>query len=90
MTVMNLQMSWWYLTNEWMMRHPRIPHKLFTDNMIAGNVSKWGNNNPQVYGTSFGWTRLLPMKLKSDSHETLPLLFKHYGVPHDMITDNSK
>ena len=58
--------------------------------MIAGTVSKPVNNNAQVYVTSFGWTCLFPMKLKSDNHETLKLLFKCDVVPPDMIMDNSK
>ena len=89
-TVMNPQMSRRYPSNEGMVRYPRLPHTLFTDIMISGTVSKRGNKNAQVYGTSFSWTTLLPMKLNSDTHETLPLLFKRDGVPPEMIMDKSK
>ena len=58
--------------------------------MISGTVSKLGNTNAQVYGTHFGWTRLFQMKLKSDTYDTFPLLFKCYGFPPEMIMDNSK
>ena len=55
-TVMNPQISRQYLTNDFMLRYPRLPHPLFTDTMIVGSVSKHVNNNNQFYGTSFVWT----------------------------------
>ena len=53
-------------------------------------MSKRGNNNAQLYGTSFVWTRFFPIKIKSDAHEIFLLLLNHGGVPTDMIMDNSK
>ena len=88
--VTNIKMLWRYPTNDWMLRHPCLPHQLFTDTMIYWTVSKRGNNNSQVDATYFGWTHLLPIKMKSDAHDKLPLIFKHYSVPPDMIMDNSK
>ena len=88
--VANPQMPRQYPTNDQMLRYPRLTHPLFTDTMIAGTVSKRGNKNSRVYGTSFGLTRFPPMKLKSDDNETLSLLFKHDGVLPEMIMDNSK
>ena len=89
-TVMKPLISRRYPTNYRMLRYPRLLHSLLTDTIIAGTVSNCGNNNAQLYVTYFGWTRLFPMKLKSDAHETLPLLFKRYGIPPEMIMDNSK
>ena len=86
--VMNPHISQWYPNNERMLRNPHTPHPLFTDTMIAGTFSTHRNNNAQVYGPSFGWTRFPPTKLKSDTYETLPLIFKSDGVPPEM--DNSK
>ena len=88
--VINLQISRQYPTNNRILRYPCVLHPLYTDTMIAGTVSKPVNNNAQVYVTSYGWKRLFPMKLKSDDNETLPLIFKRYGVPPEMIMDNSK
>ena len=58
--------------------------------MIYGTVYKHGNNNSQVYGISFGWTSLFPMKLKSEAHEKFTSIFKRDGVPPDMIMYNYK
>ena len=77
-------------TNDRMLRYRRLPHDLYTDTLIAGTVSKRGNKNAQVYGTSFGWCRAHPMERKSQAHETVSLLFKRDGVPPAMIMDNSK
>ena len=41
-TVMNLQMSWWYPTNGQILRCPCITHRLFTETVISGTVSKRG------------------------------------------------
>ena len=83
-------MSRQYPTNDHILRYSRLPHPLFTDTMISGTVSKHVNKNAKVYGTTFGWTYLFPMTLKSEDHETFPLIFKRYGVPPEMIMDNSK
>ena len=89
-TVMNLQIPRRYTNNAQMLRYPRLPHPLFTDTVIAGTLSNHRNKNSQVYATYYGWTRLFPIKLKSDAHETLPLTFKRDGVLPDMIMNNSK
>ena len=88
--VINPAMSRRYPTNDRMLRYPRLLHPLFSDTLIAGTMSKRGNKNAQVYGSSFGWCRAFPMRLKSEAHESLPLLFKQDGVPSEMIMDNSK
>ena len=80
--VMNPHMSQQYPTNDQMLRYPHLPNPVITDTMISGTISKHVNNNSQVCGTSFGWTRLLPMKITSDAYETFPLLFKRDGVPY--------
>ena len=84
-TVINPVISQLYLTNYRMLRYPRLPHPLFTDTMIAGTVSKLENGNAHVYVTSFGSPHLFPLKLNSDAHEILLLLFNHDGVPPEMI-----
>ena len=43
-----------------------------------------------MYGASFGWAQAFTMAQKGDTHETLSLLFKRYGVPSKMIVDESK
>ena len=51
--VMNPHMSQRYPNNDRILRYPRLPHPVFTDTMVAGTVSKLGNNNSQVYGKYF-------------------------------------
>jgi hypothetical protein len=36
---------------------------------------------------SFGWSQVSPVKLKSELHEGLSLLFKRDGVPPKIIAD---
>ena len=89
-TVMNPHMSLRYRTIDWMLRYPHLPHLVFNDTRIDGTVSMHGNNNAQVYGTSFGYTFLFPVELNSYYHETLTLFFKYDGVLPKIIIDNSK
>ena len=67
-----------------------MPHPVFGDTALAGTVSKRGNTCAEVFVTSFGWTRVFPMKAKSDAHEALSLLFQRDGVPPVCIVDGSK
>ena len=85
---MNLHTQRRYPTNDRMLRYPCLPHSVFTDTLIARTATKRGNNNSKVYGKYFGWTRLLPMKPKSDAHNTFPLIFKNNVVLPEIIMDN--
>ena len=67
-----------------------MSHLVFGDTLIAGTVSKRGNKYAEVFTTSFGWTRVFPMKKKSEAHEGLSLLFQRDGVPPACIVDGSK
>ena len=77
-------------TNDRMLRYRRLPRPCFTDTLVSGTPSKQGHRYAQVYCTSFGWTRVHPMKRKGEAHETLSLLFHRDGVPPVMILDGSK
>ena len=44
----------------------------------------------EVYVTSFGWSRVFPMKKESDVHESLDLFLSRYGVPELLISDGAK
>ena len=63
---------------------------MFTDTMKSIVKSKNGNQYAQIYCTNDGWSRVYPMKSKSEAHETLGLLFATEGVPHTMISDGAK
>ena len=86
-TFLNPYLSRRYITNDRGLIYDQTNHPLFTYTLIAGTTSKRGNKYAQVYGTSFGWERANPMKLKSKAHNTLFVLFKSDGVPPDMVMD---
>ena len=79
-----------YSTNDRMLRYNRLPHPVFSDTMQAGILSKGGNKYTQAYCTQYGWTWCSPMKTKSESHETLLLVFKRDGVLPKLVVDNPK
>jgi hypothetical protein len=49
-----------------------------------------GNLYALVVCTPFGWTRVFPLKKKSDAHEGLDLLHRQVGVPNRMIADEGR
>ena len=76
-----------FLTNYRMMRYNRLPHPMFTDTLLASTASQRGHKFAQVFATSYGWSRTIPMTKKSDSPFSLDRLFRHKGVPPEMIMD---
>ena len=57
---------------------------VFSETMFASRVSRRGNRCAQVYARAF------PMASKSETHETLSLLFARDGVPPACICNNAK
>ena len=72
-------------TNDCMMRYNILPHPMFTDTLLAGTASQRGHKFSQVFATSYGWSRTIPMTKKSDAPFALDRLFRHEGVPPKMI-----
>ena len=79
-----------YPTNDRMMRYNRLFNSMFSDTMKSGVVSKRGNKYGQAYCTKYRWSRCHPMKLNSEAHEYLSMLFKRDGVPPKSTVNNSK
>ena len=77
-------------TNERMLRYNRLPHPMFTDTLIAGTASQRSHNFSQVFATSYGWSCTIPMTKKIDVPFALDCLFRHKGVPPEMIMYLSK
>jgi hypothetical protein len=88
--MLNPTLSCHFLTNNCMLRYPRMPHPVFGNTMFAGTESKNGYKCCQVFATNFGWARSHPLTRKGEAHEALSLMFKHDGVPPEMILDSSK
>jgi hypothetical protein len=68
----------------------RLWHDVLTDTMQLKYKSRQGELYSQVYTTGFHWCRVHPMKLKSDAHDLILLLFQRDGAPPKMIMDGSK
>ena len=73
-----------------MLRYNRLPHPLFNDTLFAGTASQRGHKFAQVFATSYGWSRNIPMTKKSDAPFALDRLFRHEEFPPGMIMDGSK
>jgi hypothetical protein len=67
----------------------RIRATVYTDTMFAKQKSLRQNTCAQVYVTTFHWTKIYPMKLKSDVHMTLDRLHKEVGVFATIVPDNA-
>ena len=77
-------------TNDRMLRYNRLPHPMFTDTLLSGTASQRSHKFVQVFATSYGWSRTIPMTKKSDASFVLDRMFRYEGVPPEMIMDGSK
>ena len=77
-------------TNDRMMRYNRLPHPMFTDTLLAGTVSQRGHKFAQVFATSYGWSRTIPMTKKSDAPFALDRLLTNRQPGKTIITSQRK
>ena len=89
-TISHPSLSRRFRTNDRQLHYKHLRHDVFTDTMQSQYKSHRGELYSQVYTTGFHWCRVHPMKLKSDAHDSLSLLFQRDGVPQKMIMDCSK
>jgi hypothetical protein len=76
-----------YRTNDRQLRYRRLPVTMFTYTMHSIILSRKGNKVAQVFCTDFGFVRAFLMKLESEAHGALSLLFLRDGVPNVMVMD---
>jgi hypothetical protein len=73
------------------LRYRRLNAVCYTDTVFFKKAKSLDQNTcAQVYVTEFEWTKVYPMRSKSDGHFTLDRLHKDYGVFHTLIPDNEK
>ena len=89
-TCVNPTLSRLYPMNDRLLRFTQLPHYMFTDTLVSGTKSSWGNKYSQVFTAPYGWTCAFPMKRKGNAHEALSLLFHRNGIPPAMVIDGSK
>ena len=58
---------------------------MFTDTLLAGTTSQHGHKFAQVFAASYGWSRIIPITQTSVSLFAPVRLFRHEGVPTEMI-----
>jgi hypothetical protein len=58
--------------------------------MYSKILSRQQNKAAQIFCTDVGFVRAFPMKLESEAHEALSLLFHRDGVTNVMVIDRSK
>ena len=89
-TVLHPSLSRQFRTNDCQLIYRRLPHNVYSDTLFAITVYRRGNRYAQIFATDFGWSCSFPMKLKSEAHESLFLLFQWDEVPLAIICDNVK
>jgi hypothetical protein len=63
---------------------------MFTGTMYSTILFRQQNKAAQIFCTDFGFVRAFPMKLESEAHEALSLLFHRDGFPNVMVMDGAK
>jgi len=67
-------------------RHGRF----YSDTMFASVSSTRGNKVAQIFVNDLGFTRLTPMKTKSEAGHALLKFIQDIGIPSSLHTDNAK
>ena len=81
-----------YITNDRMLRYPRISCNIFTDTFFANKekcTSTRGNDCCQLFVSEFGFAYGAPMKGRSQLCDAYKRFFKEIGVPPCMIYDSA-
>ncbi len=74
----------------YMLRYPRLETKMYSDTLFARKKSLRGNTCGQLFCTEDHAVRFYPMGSKKQAHYSLDVVFKEWGIPQVMITDNAK
>ena len=88
--VANPSISRRFRTNDQQLRYRRLAVTLVTDTFFSSVLSRRKNKCAQVFGDSEGWTRVHPMKSKSEAHYALSTLFQRDGVPIAIVMDGAR
>jgi len=67
-------------------RHGRF----YTDTFFSDVPSLNGNGMAHIYTNDIAFTRVYPMKLKSQAHETLSAFIHEVGIPSSLNSDDAK
>ena len=81
-----------YITNDRMLRYPRISCNIFTDTFFANKekcTSTRGNDCCQLFVSEFGFAFGAPMKGGSQLCDAYKKFFKEIGVPPCIICDSA-
>ena len=89
-TLLHPSSSRQFRTNDNQLWYRRLPHNVYSDMSFATKVPRRGNRCAQMFVINFDWSCSFLMKLKSEAHEALFLLFEWNGVLHAIICDNAK
>ena len=89
-TMVHLSLSRRFWTNDRQIRYRCFGIDCFTNTFIAKTESRQKNRYAQVFCTTQGWTRAFLMKLKSEAHHALSLLYSREGAPDIMVMDNAR
>jgi len=67
-------------------RHGRF----YTDTFFSSVPTLNGNTMAQIFTNDLAFTRVYPMKLKSQTHETLSAFIHEVGIPSSLHSDDAK
>jgi len=64
--------------------------RFYTDTFFSAAPTLSGNSMAQIYTNDNGYTKVYPMKLKSQTHETLSTFIHEVGIPSAIHLDDAK
>jgi hypothetical protein len=78
-----------FKTQQHQLNHKQLATKFYRDILFPRITSLLGNTFAQLFCTEDGYTKVYPMKLKSDSGSKLNELCSSVGIPARLFTDTA-
>jgi hypothetical protein len=78
-----------FKTSQHQLNHKQLATKFYSDTLFPRVTSLRGNTCAQIFYTSDGYSKICPMKLKSEAGSKLNELCSNVGIPSRLLTDNA-
>ena len=69
--------------------YPHMQTKIYTDTLFSETKSLCGNNCAQLFVSDQEFSKIYPMKSKSDAYDQLNCFVREFGIPQTLISDNA-
>ncbi|MGH3053835.1 MAG: hypothetical protein ACRDL7_02535, partial [Gaiellaceae bacterium] len=79
-----------YRTRQAQLRYPYLRTRVYSDTMFSDKKTLMAETCGQLFVTAEGFSRIYPMKTKSEAGYKLNKFVQSVGIPHQLVVDNAQ